>query len=124
MNDHLRDRIMSKKHRLGSGNFLKDRGYEDPDETRIKYLLSNEISLTVDDNDMSQSAVAKRTGLKRPDVSRIVNGNVAEYSVWRLIKVLAALGKNVSIGIGPAEHDQGNIFTFNYGEEPNSSPSM
>jgi len=33
---------------VGSGDFLKDRGYLDPDEVRLKFALANEIALIIE----------------------------------------------------------------------------
>jgi predicted XRE-type DNA-binding protein len=44
-------------------------------------------------------------GLKQPDVSKIVNGNVAGFSVWRLLQVLKGLGHKVTISV-EARDDQ------------------
>ncbi|CAN7548230.1 XRE family transcriptional regulator [Pararhizobium sp. LjRoot235] len=95
--------------KLGSGNYLKDRGYADPAEMRIKFLLSNEIALSIEDKALSQKAPAELTGLKQPDISRIANGNVGDYSVWRLMRTLSLLGKDIVIDIHQSNHEQGDI---------------
>jgi hypothetical protein len=33
----------------GSGDFLKDMGYDNPDEMRVKFALANSIALTIED---------------------------------------------------------------------------
>ena len=93
---------------IGSGDFLADLGYEDPDEVRVKFALANEIALLIEDRNLRQVDVSTRTGLKQSDVSRIVNGNVDGYSVWRLMQTLKRLGQRVaitSISIGADEHE-------------------
>lgn len=97
--------------KLGSGNYLKDRGYADPAEMRVKFLLSNEIALAIEDKALSQKAAAELTGLKQPDISRISNGNVDEYSVWRLMRTLSLLGKDIVIDIQQSSQQQGDINT-------------
>ncbi len=84
---------------VGGGNDLKERGYSDPVETRAKFFLANQIAIAVEEMGLSQSAAAEMTGLKQPDVSRIVNGNVKEYSIWRLTTTLAALGFDIAIDL-------------------------
>jgi predicted XRE-type DNA-binding protein len=93
----------------GSGNFLRDMGYEDPDEMRVKFTLANSIAVAIEQRHLKQAEVAKLTGLAQPDISRIVNGIVKEYSLIRLMRVLTALGKDVSIGIGDASGGRGVI---------------
>jgi len=97
--------------KLGSGNYLKDRGYADPAEMRVKFLLSNEIALAIEDKALSQKDAADLTGLKQPDISRIANGNVGDYSVWRLMRTLSLLGKDIVIDIRQSSQEQGDINT-------------
>lgn len=97
--------------KLGSGNYLKDRGYSDSAEMRIKFLLSNEIALAIEDKILSQKAAAELTNLKQPDISRIVNGNVGDYSVWRLMRALSRLGRNIVIDIHQSSQEHGDINT-------------
>jgi predicted XRE-type DNA-binding protein len=106
----------------GSGNFLQDMGYEDPEEMRVKFALANNIALAIEDRKLTQVEAAKITGLAQPDVSRIVNGVVAEYSVYRLMRVLTALGKDVSIGISDSASRHGMIIAAEP-PELSSSPS-
>jgi predicted XRE-type DNA-binding protein len=107
---------------VGSGDFLKDRGYLDPDEMRLKFALANEIALIVEERGLKQTEVAKLAGLSQSDVSRIVNGIVRDYSVYRLMRIVTKLGKNVSIDFSDAAAEQGVIIaaerTSEYLPEP------
>jgi predicted XRE-type DNA-binding protein len=94
----------------GSGNFLKDRGYSDPTETRIKFDLVNVIRVIVEAKNLRQIDVvalvgryAPGAGISQPDISRILRGNVNGYSESRLIVILAALSNNVSIVVEPTK---------------------
>lgn len=98
---------------VGSGNYLKDRGYADPAETRAKFFMANQIAIAVEEMGLSQSAAAEMTGLKQPDVSRIVNGNVKEYSVWRLMTTLKALGYDIAIEVQRLSDGSGHISARN-----------
>lgn len=80
---------------IGSGNYLKDRGHTDPEEARTKFLLANEIALAIERLGLSQRSAAENLGLKQLDISRIVNGDLKDFALWRLQKVLTALGKDV-----------------------------
>ncbi len=88
---------------VGSGNFLADRGYQDPDEARVKFQLANQIALLIEDHGLLQAEVCRMTGLKQPDVSKIVNGNVSGFSVWRLLQVLKGMGERVTISVDSPE---------------------
>jgi predicted XRE-type DNA-binding protein len=98
---------------VGSGNYLKDRGYADPAETRAKFFMANQIAVAVEEMGLSQAAAAEMTGLKQPDVSRIVNGNVKEYSVWRLMTTLKALGHEIAIEVHRVDRSGGHISVRN-----------
>ncbi len=94
----------------GSGNFLRDRGYTDPAETRIKFDLVNVIRGMVEAKRLRQADVVSRlrayvpdAGIGQPDVSRILRGNVRGYSESRLMVIIAALGNDVSIVVEPAK---------------------
>jgi hypothetical protein len=39
---------------VGSGDFLRDRGYLDPDEMRLKFALANEIAMIVEARRLKQ----------------------------------------------------------------------
>jgi predicted XRE-type DNA-binding protein len=83
----------------GSGDFLKDMGYDNPDEMRIKFALANAVALAIEDAGLTQQKAALLMGLQQSDVSRIVNGVVKDYSVFRLMNGLACLGKDIAIGV-------------------------
>lgn len=108
---------------MGSGNYLADRGYADPDEARFKFLMSNEFALIVEQRGWTEANAAEVTGLAQPDVSRIVNGNVKDYSVWRLMKALASLGKNVRVEFSQSDSDVGQILTNFVEPEIKSGPA-
>ncbi len=94
---------------LGSGDFLTDSGYPDPEEARIKMLFANGIALAIKDARLTQAKAAAMSGLGQPDVSRIVNGQVKGFSLFRLMQTLAALGKDVRIGWSDADGDRGRV---------------
>ena len=94
---------------VGTGNYLKDRGYADPAEIRAKFFMANQIAVAIEERGLSQTTAGSMAGLKQPDVSRIVNGNVKEYSVWRLMTTLKALGYDIKIEIERGESEGGRI---------------
>jgi predicted XRE-type DNA-binding protein len=96
---------------VGSGEFLADRGHADPDETRLKFLICNEIALIAERRNLTQSQIARRAGVSQSDVSRIVNGAVKDYSVWRLMRVATSLGRDISIAFADSGAERGAILT-------------
>lgn len=55
--------------------------------------------------------------MKQPDISRIVNGNLKDFAVWRLLKALTVLGKDVIISVRQSEDGHGHIMTTAEDEE-------
>lgn len=97
-------------------NFLRDRGYEDPSETRIKFLLAGRLRNIIEAKGLRQIDVVsyadahdRTIGLRQPDVSRIMKGNVSGYSVWRLIRILNALGEDVRLVTSPARAEHATV---------------
>lgn len=96
----------------GSGDFLADQGIKDPDEFRVKSHLCHTIASIMEARDLTQQQVADLAGHKQADISRIVNSRHAEYSVWRLMKILSALGADIGIMINvDSGNEQGVILS-------------
>jgi predicted XRE-type DNA-binding protein len=80
--------------------------------------MCNEIAVIADGRDMTQAQVAEIAGIAQSDVSRIVNGNVKDYSVWRLMRVLNRLGKDVTVEFSNTTEECGQVFTRFVEPEP------
>lgn len=75
----------------GSGDFLKDMGYADPDSMRVKFALANKIALTMDDRGLSWEKAAVITGLAPIVIGAIEDGRVKDID----IEVLQAALTNI-----------------------------
>lgn len=96
----------------GSGNFLADQGIADPDEFRVKSHLCHEIATIAERRGLSPADVARLAGEPEQDLDRVMNHRHGGYEVWRLIKVLAALGADVGITVFPdSGHDRGVVLS-------------
>jgi len=102
----------------GSGDFLADQGIEDTEEFRVKAHLCHEIATILDSRQLTQEQAAAITGQKQSDLSRIVNSRFDDYSVWRLLKVLSALGADVMIAVNPNGQEAHGIITSRILESP------
>jgi hypothetical protein len=51
---------------IGSGSFLKDRGYPDPEATRAKFEIITEIELAIDERDLTVGQVEEFTDVPVP----------------------------------------------------------
>jgi len=99
MTESKRDDLGRHAAVMGSGNFLADQGYAEPDETEGQVPARQRDRAPDRAPWPAPVAVCDMTGLKQPDVSKIVNGNVAGFSVWRLLQVLKGLGQKVTISV-------------------------
>jgi predicted XRE-type DNA-binding protein len=79
-----------KRARVGSGNFLKDRGYDDPDLTRRKFATSNGIALMIEDLGVSRAEAAKIAGVSESLLNDIIDGSALEFDLAALELVWVA----------------------------------
>lgn len=94
----------------GSGNVFADLGLPDSEERMAKALLSRLIHKDIERRGLTQTAAAELLGCAQPDVSNLVRGNVAGFSLERLTRFLLALGHDVEITVRPAEDtERGHI---------------
>lgn len=73
----------------------------------ISTLLQNRV----DELDMSISNLARRSGVSRATVIRILGGKDQHYSVSNLQAILSALGMSMDLGAIPAEQFKEAIAT-------------
>ncbi len=69
---------------IGSGNFLRDRGYPNPDETRSKFLLLNEIAWDLDQRRLSVADGSAHTGVEFPPSDARWHAAMMEKSIAEL----------------------------------------
>ena len=83
--------------RRGTGNVFADLGFADPDTHLLKAELVREVMGVMRERGLTQTDVAKATGLSQPDISRLLKGQFREVSVERLMKMLSRLGCEIDI---------------------------
>lgn len=82
-----------------SGNVFEDLGFPDASEHRVKAWIVTHFLRHMRENQLTQSEMAARMGLKQPDLSAVLNGRFRGYSVERLARCLTALGDEVSLTV-------------------------
>ena len=65
----------------------------------VKARLAKEIARCCSRLGLSQRETAKKIGISQPDVSALTRGRSASFSVERLLQLLSALGKQVTITV-------------------------
>lgn len=83
----------------GSTNVFKDLGYADAVERQAKLRLAYALNAVLDEQAITQTAVAALLGLTQPKVSALRNYKLSGFSVERLMTLLTALDHDVEIVI-------------------------
>ena len=87
------------EHERGSGNVFADLGLADAGEHQLKAWIVTHIGRRLREEGLTQTEAARRMGLHQPDLSAVLHGRFAGYSVERLARALAALGGEVSLTV-------------------------
>ena len=87
----------TRKVTRSSGNVFKDIELPDADEHAIKADIVIRIAKLIEMKGLSQSKAAALTGIAQPDLSKLLRGHFAGFSMDRLIQAILALGSDVEI---------------------------
>jgi predicted XRE-type DNA-binding protein len=87
-----------------SGNVFADIGIPNADEHLIKAEIVLGIAARIKAKGLTQAQAAKVMGLSQPDVSKLLRGNLADYTLDRLFSFLRTLGNDIRIQIVPAKN--------------------
>jgi predicted XRE-type DNA-binding protein len=82
----------------GSSNVLE---VVDAETHRIKAELVRRVAALLAERGLTQAAASSLIGLSQPDISRMLQGRLDRISLERLMRCLVALGKSVTIDVGP-----------------------
>ena len=97
----------------GSGNVFADLGLPNAEEHLAKAGLVSEIKLIIERAGWSQTKAAQVMGMAQPDVSRLLRGHYANYSLDRLMQFLHAAGCQLDITVRrPGEKTADTIHVF------------
>ena len=92
----------------GSTNVYADLGYADAAEMQRKSRLASEISRSVEAR-RQQADAATVLGIDQSKVSRITRGQFRGVSEAKLLELVAKLGHDVKIVVGPVRRRAGKI---------------
>jgi predicted XRE-type DNA-binding protein len=87
----------------GSGNVFADLGLPDADERLAKAELALKISGILRSRRLTQVQAAAVLGIDQPKVSALLCGQLARFSIEKLMQFLLLLGRDVSITIKPRQ---------------------
>lgn len=104
---------MTSNHQIdieaGTDNVYADLGYEDAAEMQRKSLLAGEIARAIKARRLTQEEAATRLGIDQSKVSRITRGQFRGVSETKLLELVAKLGHDVKIIVGPVRRRAGKI---------------
>ena len=89
---------------VGSGNVFADIGLPGAEERQRKSELARQIGRILSDRGLTQIAAGRLLGIDQPKVSRLIRGQLAEFSTDRLLKFLNDLGADVEIRLKVKRH--------------------
>lgn len=93
----------------GSMNVYADLNYANAGEVQRKSKLAAEISRAIKARRLTQEAAAELLGIDQSKVSRITRGQFRGVSEAKLLELVAKLGHDVTIVIGPVRRRAGKI---------------
>jgi predicted XRE-type DNA-binding protein len=95
----------------GGGNVFEDLGLADSDDRKLRVQLAVRLNELIDDNRLSQGAVAKKFGIPQPHISELRNYKLGRFSSERLVRFITLLDRDVDIVIRPrdASHPTGHV---------------
>jgi predicted XRE-type DNA-binding protein len=93
----------------GSGNVYADLGYANAAEMQRKSRLAGEIARALKARRLTQQDAAELLGIDQSKVSRITRGQFRGVSEGKLLELVAKLGHDVKIVVGPARRRAGTI---------------
>jgi len=94
---------------VGSDNVYADLGYADAAEMQRKSQLAGEIARAIKARHLTQAGAAVLLGIDQSKVSRITRGQFRGVSEAKLLELMAKLGRDVKIIVGPVRRRAGKI---------------
>lgn len=94
---------MTDEHEVGIGsdNPFAALSLADADLRLAKAEISRVIHRVIKDRQLTQAAASRLMGLAQPDVSDLVRGRLARFSLERLERLLNTLDMDVTIRVTP-----------------------
>lgn len=92
----------------GSGNVFRDLGF--PDEKSAELILKSSLLLalqeTIKERAWKQTEAAAQLGIDQAKVSKLLGGQMAGFSIERLVHFLSLLGQDVEVTVHKAPRGQ------------------
>lgn len=96
-----------KPYQKAAGSLAFDVGFGAIDKASAKQVLAVKLNELIDTRQLSQTAVARITGMTQPKVSQIRRYKLQNISLERLMQALVSLDQRVEIVVRPAQRTHG-----------------
>ena len=97
---------MGDDYTVSSGNVFADLGVPDAEAALVKSDLAAAIAATIRQRGLTQAQAATLLSIDQSRVSRITRGDLAHYTMDRLLRFLTLLNHDVTIVVGNEQRDQ------------------
>ena len=84
------------------GNVFADLGFKDAENLQRRAQLAIEIKQYIKKHSLTQVQAAAAMGTTQPRINTILRGRLERVTIDRLVNLLAAVGRHVSIRVGKA----------------------
>jgi predicted XRE-type DNA-binding protein len=98
-----REMLRDEEITVSSGNVFADLGLPRPEERLFKAQIALQIDRFIQEKGWTQAEAARRIGATQPEVSHLLRGRLAGFSVDRLLTILNRLGHTVEVRIQEEE---------------------
>lgn len=89
-----------------SYNVFADLDLPKPDELFLRAALLRAVRDVMRKSGLTQEQLAERTGLKQPDISRVLNGRERGFSTDRLARIAFRLGYLPTVDLRPIPREE------------------
>lgn len=102
---------MSNKVQIGSDNVFADLGFSNAEELLLRAKLVATITQFIEKKGLTRAQIAERTALDKPKVSRLLRGQLSDFSADHLLVILNRLGHSVEVRISAKERPPEKSYT-------------
>ncbi len=95
----MKQKFMDIQHQPSSGNVFADLGIPNPEEALAKADIASRIASIIKHRHLKQTEAAELLGIDQPKVSKLIRGQLREFSLERLLSYVLKLNRDVEIVI-------------------------
>ncbi|GMR07347.1 MAG: helix-turn-helix transcriptional regulator [Gammaproteobacteria bacterium] len=88
---------MAVRHEISSGNVFADLGVAEPMEALAKAELARRIASIIKHRHLTQADAGVLLSIDQPKVSKLVRGDLKDFSLVRLMTFLMMLDRDINI---------------------------